>query len=269
MAKNKKIKKVGLALGSGGFRGPAHIGVLKALCDNGIKIDFISGSSAGAIVAAHYAIFKDPKRAEKDILKQQDNKYYYLRDLNLSNGLLSGNTLEKNFSKMYEEANFSDSHIPLAVVSTDLVTGDPFVFKKGSVAKAVRASASLPFTFKPLKYEGKVLIDGGISEPVPDKILKEMGADVVISVSLYNKRKFLNGKFTLPKVVNRAVEISLLNASNRSMDHSDIIINPDTSHYASAPRLKSYFSSKISLEIIKIGEKATIDKLSEIKKMLR
>lgn len=268
MVKKGKRKKIGLALGSGGFRGPAHIGVLKALHKNGIKIDFISGSSAGAIVAAHYALFKDPEKAEKDILKQQNNKYHYLKDLNFKKGLLSGNTLEKNFSKMYNNSNFSGTKIPLFIVATDLLSGDPFIFKRGNIARAVRASSSLPFTFKPLIHSNKVLVDGGLSDPVPDKILKEMGADIIIAVNLYNKYKINNKKFSLFRVINRAVEISLLNYSNKSINYSDIIINPDTSQYTDISQLKSYFSKKIFLEIIKIAEEATIDKISEIKKLL-
>jgi len=184
-----KRKKLGLVLGSGGFRGSAHIAVIKTLLENNIPIDFIVGTSVGAIVASHYAIFKDIERLEKDVFKQQSNKYYYLRDLNFRQGLLSGNTLEKSFLKMFKGANFENTQIPLAVTATDLISGESFSFKEGDIARAVRASSSIPVTLRPLKYKEMLLVDGGISNPVPDNIAKEMGADVVVSVNLYNKYK--------------------------------------------------------------------------------
>lgn len=266
--KKNKRKKVGLVLGSGGFRGSAHIAVIKTLIENNIPIDFITGSSIGAIVASHYAIFKDIEKIEKDLFKQQDQKYYYLRDLNFNEGLLSGNTLIKDFKRMFQDANFNDTQIPLSVVATDLISGDPFIFNKGNIAEAVRASVSIPLTFKPFKFKDKILIDGGISNPVPDDVVKKMGADIVISINLYNKYNLNTKNLNLSKIINRATEITLFNTAKNNMKDSDIIINPDTSKYSDFPRLKVYFDKKISIDIMKIAQKETIKHISKIKNML-
>jgi NTE family protein len=267
MIKNKKRKKVGLALGSGGFRGSAHIAVIKVLKENNIPIDYIAGSSIGAAIGAHYSLFGDTEKMEKDIFKQQSQKYYHLKDLNLIGGVLSGKTLERDFSKMFNNSDFKDANIPIKIVATDLVGGEPFIFKDGSMSRAVRASVSIPLAFKPLKYKDKVLVDGGISNPVPDNVVREMGADIVISVNLYNKYKLNRKKLSLFKTVMRATEITLFNSSN-IMNNSDIIINPDTSKFSDMPRLKTYFSEKISREIMKVAERDTRKVIPKIKKML-
>ncbi len=266
--KNKYRKKVGLALGSGGFRGPAHIGVMKSLVKNNIPIDFISGSSAGAILAAHYAIFKDLDRARDDVLRQQSRKFTYLKDVRLKDGLLSGKTVENDFLKMYKGANFSHAQIPLAIVATDLISGDPFFFLKGDVSRAVRASISIPFTFRPLKYKDKIFVDGGISCPIPDKVLRDMGADVIISVNLYNKRKTNKKNFGLSGVVNRVSEIFLVDSSIFKSEYSDFIINPDTSKYADMPRVRTYFDKKMFLEIIDLAERETDRIILDVERIL-
>ena len=128
--KKKNRKKIGLALGSGGFRGAAHVSIIKALVDNNIPIDFIAGSSIGALIGAHYAIFKDVDRIVDDIFKEQDKKYRYLKDLSLKNGILSGKAFERAFLKMFKGAEFKNTQIPLRVTATDLISGQAYIFKR-------------------------------------------------------------------------------------------------------------------------------------------
>jgi len=267
-SKNKKRKKIGLALGSGGFRGAAHISVIKALIENDIPIDYIAGSSIGALVGAHYAIFKDVEKIGTDIFNQQDKKYQYLKDISLSDGILSGKVFEKAFLKIFKGAEFKNTQIPLNIVATDLISGEPYIFKGGDIARAVRASISIPLTFKPLKYEDKVLIDGGISRAVPDDIVKKMGADIVISVNLYNKYKANYSKPSVSKIIMRTIEIALQNSAISNMKSSDIIINPDTSKYSEMPRLKTYLDKKVSLEIMKETDKEMKKIIPRIKKLI-
>jgi NTE family protein len=267
-SKNKKRKKIGLALGSGGFRGAAHISVIKALVENDIPIDFIAGSSIGALVGAHYAIFKDVEKIGADIFSQQDKKYQYLKDISLKDGILSGNAFEKAFLSIFKGAEFKNTQIPLNVVATDLISGEPFVFKNGDIARAVRASISIPLTFKPLKHEDKILIDGGISRAVPDDIVKKMGADIVISVNLYNKYDMNTNGLNISKILMRVIEIALQNAAISNMKSSDIIINPDTSKYSEMSRLKTYLDKKISMEIMKETDKEMKKIIPQIKKLI-
>jgi NTE family protein len=266
--KNKKRKKVGLALGSGGFRGPVHMAVIKSLVENGIPIDYITGSSAGALVGAHYSLFKDLNKMEKDIFDQQSKKYSHFRDLKLNGGLLSGRAFEKSFFKMFNGAKFEDLQIPLKIISTDLVSGESYVFKSGDLSLAVRASISIPVIFRPLKWKNKILVDGGISNPVPDDIVEDMGSDIVISVNLYNKYDLQKDSLSLVRTAMRSIEIALLNRSVSTTNNSDIIINPDTSKFSKLSRLKTYFSKKISLEMMEVAKKEVEKNIPDIKKLL-
>lgn len=268
VSKNKKRKKIGLALGSGGFRGAAHISVIKALVENDIPIDFIAGSSIGALVGAHYAIFKKIEKIETDIFNEQDKKYQYLKDISLKNGILSGKAFENTFLKIFKGAEFENTQIPLKIIATDLISGEPFVFKSGDIAQAVRASISIPLTFKPFRFEDKILVDGGISNTVPDDVVRKMGADIVISVNLYNKYKMNPEKLNFSKILARVIEIALENSAASNMKNSDIIINPNTAKYSEMSLLKTYFDKKISLEIIKEIDKEMKKVIPEIKKLI-
>ncbi|MFA5420653.1 MAG: patatin-like phospholipase family protein [Patescibacteria group bacterium] len=264
----KKKKKLGLALGSGGFRGSAHIGVIKTLIDNGIEIDYIAGSSIGSLIAAHYALFKDIKKTEEDFFKQQKRKYDYLRDFNFKTGLLSGRTIEKDFRKVLNNGQFSDVQTPLAIVATDLISGKPYIFRKGDLAEAIRASISIPLTFNSFKKDEKVFVDGGLSNPVPDDVVRSMGADVVVSVNLYNDYKYEDSKMDFFKVLSRSIEISLYNLSSSTLRDSDIVINPSSSKFSKEPRLKAYFNKDISIKIMKDAEVETKKRIKDIKKLI-
>jgi NTE family protein len=266
--KDKKVKTVGLALSSGGFRGPAHIAVIKTLIKNGIPIDYISGSSIGALIGAHYALFQDLDKLEIDMFKQQTKKYLHLRDFGLRQGFLSGNTFENSFVKMFGKAKFSDTKIPLSLVATDLISGDPVILKEGDITQAVRASISIPVAFKPVKKNQNFLIDGGLSIPVPDSIVKKMGADIVISVNLYHRYNLSEKRISMAKATARSLEIFLTNMSHYSINNSDIVINPDVSKYSELSRLKTYFSPEIAKDIMKIAEKETLKAIPKIKKLL-
>ncbi|PKM91569.1 esterase [Candidatus Falkowbacteria bacterium HGW-Falkowbacteria-1] len=265
---NKKRKKVGLALGSGGFRGSAHIGVIKVLLENDIPIDFVAGSSVGSLVGAHYCLFKDIKKTSDDFLKQQEKKYSYLRDLSFNDGFLSGKTFENDFRKLFVKSSFSDLKIPLSIISTDLVSGSSFIFNEGDLATAVRASISIPLAFSPLKFKDKFLVDGGMSNPVPDDVVRKMGADVVISVDLYNEYRLFHKQLDFSKVIMRSIEITLFNLSKNTLKDSDVVINPDSSNFSKDSGIRTYFSKDVFQAIMRNAEEETRKKISEIKKII-
>jgi len=265
----KKRKTIGLALGSGAFRGFAHIGVIKSLEKHKIPIDYLSGSSIGAWVAAYYATFKNISKLEKVLTSNPKENLPMFFDLSWTGGFIGGQKFMAFLEKNLHHHNFSALSIPLKIVATDLVTGKPFVFETGDVAQAVRASTSVPLVFKPVKYQNKLLIDGGLSNPVPGDLLREMGADIVIGVNLYHKNEFIEKKFTMPKVVLRSTRIVLHNLAKVAIKSADVVIEPDASKYARENGFSKYFTKEIAEAIIKIGERATDKAIPQIKALLK
>ncbi len=180
-----RAPKIGLALGSGGGKGLAHIGVIKALEAEGIPIHAIAGSSIGAIVGALYAVRRDITSVERLALTTNWNHLAGLLDIGAGNGgLLQGKKLEYFLSSALEVDTFEELSMPLAAVATDMHSGEPHVFRSGSVIKALRASAGVPLLFRPLETPEGWFSDGGLSLPVPVRVAHELGADVVIAVDL-------------------------------------------------------------------------------------
>ncbi len=182
----KKQKKLGLALGSGAVRGLAHIGVIKTLLKHNIRIDYIAGSSIGACIGAHYALYQDIEKLQSDATQNKKDKLFVLLDPAGKGGLIKGERLGKLLNSWWNAAEFKDLEIPFQAVATDLATGKPIVLDKGSLSLAARASSAIPGIFTPVNFENKFLIDGAMSCPVPVEMVKKMGADIVLAVNLYN-----------------------------------------------------------------------------------
>jgi predicted acylesterase/phospholipase RssA len=183
----KKRIKLGLALGSGGARGLIHIGVLKVLEENGIRPDCIAGTSMGAAIGAAYSIGYSSKEIA-EITKSTDWKK--IVDFTIpKSGIIKGELIENKIRKLLKDRDFKELHVPLAIVAYNLTKRKKVVFTKGNVSKAVRASISIPGIFSPTTIDGDRYIDGVVSDPTPFDIVRDMGADVVIAVDLYNKEK--------------------------------------------------------------------------------
>jgi NTE family protein len=184
MAESKR-PKIGLALGSGGSRGLAHIGVIKVLEENNIPIDFIAGSSIGAMVGSFYAAGLSIKEIEKIALSTNWRQVFsVLFDPHLKQGLIGGEKLKTFIEDYINGKKFEDCKITFVAVATDLKTGEIIILNKGEMAQAIRASISIPLVFKPAEINGRMLADGGLSAPVPVEIVRGMGADIVIAVNL-------------------------------------------------------------------------------------
>lgn len=184
MKKALTKKKIGLALGSGGARGFAHIGVLKVLEENGIKIDYIAGASIGAVVGGLYSAQNSVGELEEMVATTDWKRFVSLLDPSFKNGLLHGEKAMQFFEGYIGKKQFSDLQIPFAAVATDYKTGEPVILRSGPVCSAIRASMSVPLAFKPFECDGKILVDGGMSLPVPVSVVRQMGADIVIAVNL-------------------------------------------------------------------------------------
>ena len=179
-------KKLGIALGSGSARGWSHIGVLNALEESGIKVDYISGTSIGSVVGAVYSI-GDIKEFEKFARSIDWKSIVSFIDVTFpGSGLIPGKKVFKMLSEYYKDILIEDLPVPYCTVAADVLTGEEVRFCSGRVKDAVRASVAIPGVFTPFKFEGRVLVDGGIVNPVPVNVVREMGAEVVIAVDLNN-----------------------------------------------------------------------------------
>ena len=270
--KKKKRKKIGLALSGGGWRGLTHVGVLKILEENNIPIDFIAGTSAGALIGGLYCYFGNSKDLEKFILDfGYRDLFKIISDPRLKSGLLKGKKFQNYLNKVTKNSDVEDLKIPFCAVATDILSGNPYYIKKGDLAKAIKASVSIPLLFTPSKTDGKVLIDGGAIENVPVRCVKEMGADFVIAVSVNTayfpvKEGDVNSSAKIAVVSTRAM---LKQMSEMLASEADIIIEPKISKKKVEMGVSYFLEFVREKDIIKIGERTTQDKLKDIIKKIK
>ncbi|MFO7728190.1 MAG: patatin-like phospholipase family protein [Desulfonatronovibrio sp.] len=177
-------RKTGVALGGGAARGWAHIGVIQALEDCGIEIDYVSGTSIGALVGSVYASghLEGLKQAVLEIDKK---KIISLLDVVFpKNGLLDGKKVTDFFKTYVSGEDFSDLNTPFGAVVTDLQTSEEIWLTTGDVSRAVRASFAVPGLFTPIMIDDRFTVDGGLVNPLPVSLARSMGADIVIAVDL-------------------------------------------------------------------------------------
>lgn len=174
---------IGLALGGGAARGWAHFGVIRALEEAGIKPDLVCGTSIGALVGAAYAA-GDLEPLEEWVRGLSVRDVIGLMDVRLSSGILKGERLMNFFRTRFTEKPIEDLPMPFGAVATSLQTGAEVWLRKGSAMDAVRASIALPGLFSPVVHDGKVVVDGGLVNPVPVSLARAMGAELVIAVDL-------------------------------------------------------------------------------------
>jgi NTE family protein len=223
-----KGKSVNLVLSGGGMRGLAHIGVLKELEKNNIRVRMIAGSSSGAIIGALYASCLDAKNVE-DFIKALS--FYKLPDFSWSSqGLMKGSNIRKYMQEFMGVETFADLKIPLVVNATDLVSGKQVVFKKGNVLDAVRASIGYPGLLTPVSIGDRLLVDGGIVNPVPVDLISKSGVTVVSDVTV-NLSKSLSKSPHMVDVLSRSVSLlqrELIATKLSSSGRSVVYVQPDT-----------------------------------------
>jgi NTE family protein len=178
-----RTPRIGLALGAGGARGWAHIGVIRALADAGVKPDVVSGTSMGALVGAAYAA-GELERLEGWAKSLGRKDVLGLMDFTLRGGLIRGVKLFDFFRARVADRELTALPLPFGAVATELTTGREVWLREGSMFDAVRASIAIPGVFSPVLREGQLLVDGGLVNPVPVSLCRALGADVVIAVDL-------------------------------------------------------------------------------------
>jgi NTE family protein len=265
-------KRVGLALGGGGAKGLAHIGVLDVLQQEGIPIDLIAGTSMGGLVGALCALGKDCSLMKQTALKINVVKMLSLADLALpKSGLFGGKAVISLLKKLIgRDVGFEELSIPLSLVATDINSGEEVVINQGSVLEGVRATISIPGIFTVVKREGRYLVDGGLVNPVPVSVAKDMGADFIIAVNVMDE---VGGRLHRVKKDKRPKEPNMVNVllqtlyigssviSRTSAWGADIVISPDTSQTGPGDFHRAR-------QCIEQGEIAAREALPEIKRKL-
>jgi NTE family protein len=175
--------RLGLALGSGSSRGWAHIGVIRALEERGVKPDLICGTSIGALVGAAYAA-GELDRLEKWVTGLAWHTVVRLMDLTWRGGLIRGTRLFTLFRTILKDRDISELPVPYGAIATELYSGRELWLRQGNVLEAVRASCAMPGIFTPVIRDGTVLVDGGLVNPVPVSMCRALGAELVVAVDL-------------------------------------------------------------------------------------
>jgi len=177
--------RVGLVLSSGSARGMAHLGVLKVLKRENIPIDMIAGTSIGALIGGIYVSGMSIEEMEKIALDVDWKQLLRLTDLTRpTTALVNGRKVERFINSLVDDKTFDDIKISFAAVAVDAISGKEAILTKGRIVDAIRASISTPVIFSPVKRGNKLLVDGGVINPLPTDVVRKMGADVVIAVNL-------------------------------------------------------------------------------------
>jgi NTE family protein len=274
MSSDIKRKKVGLALGGGAARGLAHVGVLRVLQKEGIPIDMIAGTSAGAVIGAAYAWSQDTTRMVRDALDANWKKMAPLIDPSLpKSGFIKGKKVRDLIATYVGgEVDFSDLKIPFACVATDIDTGEEVVIERGSVPEALRATISIPGIFTVVKHGDRYVVDGGLTTPVPVEVVRRMGADFIIAVNVnpdvtgrmgkaYRHRIETHKAPNIFQVMMQSIYITTYAVSQHALENADIVIEPDLAHIGAGDFNKAR-------EMITRGREAAQKAIPEIKRRL-
>lgn len=291
-------KKVAVVLGGGGAKGVAHIGVLRVLEEAGIPIDYITGTSMGAIVGGLYAIGYTPDQIDSMVMVQdwtlllsdgvkrssqtfpeKENSEKYILSLpfgkekkdRIISGMIKGQNLQNLFSNLtigyHDSIDFNSLAIPFACVAVDMVSGKDYVFRKGSLPLAMRASMAIPAVFTPVRLDSMVLVDGGLNNNFPVDVALEMGADIIIGVDLgTSDLKVLNRLNTPGDVIGQIIALHGYEKYASNKERTDLLFRPDMTPYNAAS-----FSPVALDTLMERGEREARnrwDELMELKKKI-
>lgn len=261
-------RKVGLVLSGGAARGVAHIGVLEVLEKEGIPIDMIAGTSAGALIGALYAQGRSVNEIKNLAIDLGSKRFALLTDLALlKSGLIKGRKINQVLRSTIGNIDFRDLRIPFACVATDIDSGEEVVIKQGLVREGVRASGSIPVVFTVAKWRGRYLVDGGLVNPVPVSVLKKMGADFIIAVNVIptvRDRAQRVEKIKEPHIIGvimQTIYIASYQVVRSSLLGADVIIEPRVTHIG-------WGDFHHAQECILQGELAAEESVPEIKRQL-
>jgi len=287
--------KIGLVLSGGGARGFAHIGVLKVLEENNVPIDYIVGTSMGSIIGGLYAIGLTPEEIEIGVKgiawdkvfndfanrdyksyrrKQDDYDFFDIHRIGInkdgvqiSPGLIEGQQIELALDRLaypgFHITDFDQLRIPYRAVATNIENGEPFIIKSGNLARAMRASMSIPGALPPITIDDTLLVDGGIANNVPIDIVRKMGADIVIIVDVsapLEKKEDLKSGIDITGQLTTILTRRIADSQIKTMKEDDVLIVPGAQEISSSDFNKYP-------ELIDAGYTSASDQLEQIKKL--
>lgn len=217
--------RVGLALGAGAVRGGAHLGVIKVLEQEGIPIDVVAGTSAGAMAGAMYSAGLPIDKISQILCSTRWRDMIKFRWSN--EAIFDSTPMEKTFERLLNNITFEELKLPFAAVAADAATGQPVVFRSGPVAPAVRASAAIPMLMRPVRHHGKILVDGGVVHKVPAIVCRSMGADMVIAVNVSAPAYSSGPPRNLFEALMNAFDITSERLTYEELEWADVVIHPD------------------------------------------
>ena len=290
-------KKVGVVLSGGGAKGMAHIGVLKVIERAGIPVDYVVGTSMGAIVGGLYSIGYDANTLDSLVrcqdwryllsdmvephnqsMRERYNQSTYLLSrpiirttgLAAEGGLVSGHNLSNLFSWLtvgyHDSISFDNLPIPFACVATDMVDYSEVVFRSGWLSQAMRASMAIPGVFTPVRIDSMVLVDGGLKNNYPVDVARGMGADLIIGVTLQKPARKASELNNAMDILLQLVDFSVKNKFDDNVSHTDVQVAVDAEKFTSMS-----FSPRAIDSLITIGEEAAMaqwDSLMALKRAI-
>ncbi len=260
----EQIPKIGIALSGGGARGVAHVGVLRALDELRIPIDYVAGTSMGSIVGGLYATGRTPDELEalvrgidwdEALRSRTEHRYLKYRDkferrtYNLAlefglgkdgiapGGVIAGHNLQlvlRRLTGILDTWFFDDLAIPFRAVATDIQRGEPYVIEQGDLATALRASMAVPLVFDPVELDGRVLVDGGVLNNLPVDVAREMGADLVIAVNIASPLGDISANSSFVNVAYQSIDVALVRNTIESLAAADLVIAPELGDFSAA-----------------------------------
>ena len=287
----KPRAKVGVVLSGGGAKGMAHIGVLKVLEKAGIPVDIVTGTSIGSIVGGLYAIGynahsldsmvrkqdwtyvitdKEDLRNQSLLDRKKVNTYLFSTGLTFgkrdvsAGGLIKGKNLAELFQKLFvgytDSLDFNkDLKIPFACVATNIMDNSEVVFHSGRLPQAIRASMSIPAAFSPVRIGDMVLVDGGLKNNFPVDVAREMGAEIVIGITLNGKPKTAEDVTGTMKIIGQIIDVNCVNKYDENKAITDLWMNVDPHSYSTAS-----FTAEAIDSLIRYGEEETMRHWDEI-----
>lgn len=215
--------KIGIAFGGGGLKGSAHVGVLKVFAEYGIYADFVAGTSIGAAIAALYASGYDWKMMQNLFATVDLDSIIKVRPSR--KGFIPADSYVQLMRNCTRGKRIEDMDVPLRIVAVDLISWQKIVFDHGDTAMAVRASSSVPGVFTPVKIDDMLLVDGYLLDNCPGDVVRQMGADIVIGISLFAPSH--EEPKNILDIVNRSLDIAT--SMNQKID-ADVVMRPIDRH---------------------------------------
>jgi len=255
-----QVPSIGLALGGGFARGLAHIGVLKVLEEEKIPINFIAGTSVGALIGAVYAAGACPKEMGEFAAQVRFRDFARWTVSRL--GFASNDRMIGLLQRCLKVKNFEHLRVPLAVIATEFVTGEPVVFRSGDMIGPVRASCAYPGMFLPVTLNGQTLVDGMLAYSVPTTPLRQMGAQRVLAVYLKAHWVSPGPPRSVFDVIGQCFSIAQAKASSLWQADADIVLEPEVAGFA-------YDAFDRAPELVRAGEEAARRALPRIREWLR